>query len=237
MSEESFSMETTPEILTTGRTGHERCRDWPDEIKADANLLREMIGFAAEKLIAMEAGVETGAGYGEKNGFRLAQRIGYRDRDWQTRAGTVELRIPKLRTGSHFPSFLEPRCMAERALTALIPEAHIQGVSTRSVDDLTKAIGMSGISKRQVSRLCEEIDDKVKAFLDRPVGGEWSYRWIDATYLKVRRVGRIVFVAVITLPSASTPTADTRCSEWRSAHPRPSRSGPVRRQARLFRYP
>ncbi|RWX22225.1 IS256 family transposase, partial [Rhizobium leguminosarum] len=95
------------------------------EKSADADLLREMIGFAAEKLMALEVGTKTGADYGEKNGFRLAQRNGYRDRDWETRAGTVELRIPKLRTGSYFPSFLEPRRMAEKALTAVIQEAYI----------------------------------------------------------------------------------------------------------------
>jgi transposase-like protein len=173
------------------------------EKSADADLLREMIGFAAEKLMALEVSAKTGAGYGEKNSFRLAQRNGYRDRDWETRAGTVELRIPKLRTGSYFPSFLEPRRMAEKALTAVIQEAYIQGVSTRSVDDLVKAMGMSGISKSQVSRLCE-IDDKVKAFLDRPIEGEWPYLWIDATYLKVRRGGRIVSVAVIIAAGVNT---------------------------------
>jgi len=167
------------------------------EKSADADLLREMIGFAAEKLMALEVGAATGAGYGEKTALRLAQRNGYRDRDWETRAGTVELRIPKLRSGSYFPSFLEPRRMAEKALTAVIQEAYIQGISTRSVDDLVKAMGMSGISKSQVSRLCEEIDVKVKAFLDRPIEGEWPYVWIDATYLKVRRGGRIVSVAAI----------------------------------------
>jgi len=167
------------------------------EKSADADLLREMIGFAAEKLMALEVGAATGAGYGEKTALRLAQRNGYRDRDWETRAGTVELRIPKLRTGSYFPSFLEPRRMAEKALTAVIQEAYIQGISTRSVDDLVKAMGMSGISKSQVSRLCEEIDVKVKAFLGRPIEGEWPYIWIDATYLKVRRGGRIVSVAAI----------------------------------------
>src|ERR1700728_2039736 len=145
----------------------------------------------------MEVAALTGAGHGEKSPERLVQRNGYRARDWETRAGTVELRIPKLRKGSYFPGFLEPRRLAEKALTAVIQEAYIQGVSTRSVDDLVHAMGMSGISKSQVSRLCEEIDDRVKTFLNRPIEGDWPYLWIDATYVKVRSQGRIISVAVI----------------------------------------
>ena len=126
------------------------------EKSADTDLLREMIGFAAERLMELEVGAKTNADYGEKSAERTAQRNGYRDRDWQTRAGSVELKIPRLRTGSYFPSFLEPRRSVEKALTAVIQEAYVHGVSTRSMDDLVQAMGGTGISKSQVSRLCED---------------------------------------------------------------------------------
>ncbi len=151
------------------------------EKSSDADLLREMIGFTAQRLMALEMGGLTGAGHGERSPERINQRNGYRDRVWETRAGTVELKIPKLRKGFYFPAFLEPRRMAEKALAAVVQEAYIQGVSTRSVDDLVQAMGMSGISKSQVSRLCGEIDDKVQIFLERPLEGDWPYLWLDAT--------------------------------------------------------
>jgi len=145
-----------------------------------------MIGFAAERLVALETERLCAAAPGERTAERQNQRNGYRDRDWHTRAGTVELRIPKLRRGSYFPAFLEPRRMGEKALTAVIQEAYVQGVSTRSEDDLVKAMGMEEISKSQVSRLCGEIDERVQAFLTRPIEGEWPYIWLDATYVKAR---------------------------------------------------
>jgi transposase-like protein len=163
---------------------------------SDASFLREMIGFAAQRLMELEVGEVTGAAHGERSPDRLVQRNGYRERDWQTRVGTVELRIPKLRRGSYFPAFLEPRRTAEKALTAVIQEAYVQGISTRSVDDLVRAMGMEGISRSQVSRLCAEIDERVRDFLARPIEGDWPYLWLDATYVKVREAGRIVPVAV-----------------------------------------
>ena len=159
------------------------------EKRADADLVREMLHFAAGRVMELEVQARTGAAHGARDPARLEQRNGYRERAWETRAGRVELAIPRLRRGSYFPSFLEPRRTAEKALTAVIQEAYIQGVSTRAVDDLVKAMGGSGVSKSEVSRLVEEIDGRVNAFLARPIEGEWPYLWIDATYVKAREGG------------------------------------------------
>ena len=167
------------------------------EKAADADLVREMLAFAAERIMDAEAETLTGAAKGVRTALRENHRNGYRDRDWDTRAGRIELAIPKLRKGSYFPSFLEPRRTAEKALVAVIQEAYVHGVSTRAVDDLVKAMGAGGMSKSQVSRLCTEIDARVNAFLQRPLEGAWPYLWLDATYIKVRDGGRIVSRAVI----------------------------------------
>jgi putative transposase len=171
---------------------------------ADVDVLREMLQFVTQRMMDLDVEGLCGAPYGERGVARENSRNGYRDRLWETRAGSVDLRIPKLRKGSYFPGFLEPRRTAEKALAAVIQEAYIQGVSTRSVDELVKAMGMTGISKSQVSRLCGEIDERVNGFLSRPIEGDWPYVWIDATYVKVRSSGRIVSVAVIIAVGVNT---------------------------------
>lgn len=171
---------------------------------ADADLVRDLLAFAAERLMELEVEARTGAAAGLRSPERINQRNGYRERAWETRAGRIDLAIPKLRKGSYFPSFLEPRRTAEKALAAVIQEAYVHGVSTRAVDDLVKAMGASGVSKSQVSRLVEEIDARVNAFLGRPIEGEWPYLWIDATYLKVREGGRIVSTAAIIAVAVNT---------------------------------
>jgi putative transposase len=172
---------------------------------ADIDVLRQMVQFMAQRLMEIDVEGRCGAGYDEKApAARLNSRNGYRDRTWETGAGTVELQIPKLRRGSYFPEFLEPRRTAEKALAAVIQEAYVHGVSTRSVDDLVKALGMSGVSKSEVSRLCAELDERVSAFLERPIEGDWPYLWIDATYVKTREAGRIVSVAVIVAVAVNT---------------------------------
>src|SRR4051794_6495727 len=142
----------------------------------------------------MEADVEglIGAGRHERTGERLNYRNGFRARRLDTRLGSLRLRVPKLRQGRYYPPFLEPRKTSEKALVAVIQEAWIGGVSTRRVDELVQAMGLSGIGKSTVSKLCKDVDERVTGFLDRPLEGEWPYLWLDATYLKVRGGGRIV---------------------------------------------
>jgi putative transposase len=170
----------------------------------DGDFLRA-IAESVMQLI-MEADVDglIGAGRHERSGERATWRNGYRDRSLDTRVGTLNLKIPKLRTGTYFPGFLEPRKMVEKALVAVIQEAWIGGVSTRRVDELVQAMGMTGISKSSVSKLCKDIDERVLAFLKRPLVGEWPYIWLDATYLKVREGGRIVSVAAIIAVAVNT---------------------------------
>ncbi|BDE07593.1 IS256 family transposase [Vulcanimicrobium alpinum] len=170
----------------------------------DVDFVREMLQYAAQRIMEIDVEELCGLPYGERGPGRQNARNGFRERQWETRSGTIGLRIPKLRKGSYFPAFLEPRRTAEKALTAVIQEAYIQGISTRSVDELVKAMGMTGISKSQVSRLCEEIDERVNAFLTRPIEGDWPYLWIDATYVKTRSGGRIVSVAVILAVGVNT---------------------------------
>lgn len=167
------------------------------EKEADCDLVREMLAFAAERIMEMEVEGVAGAPKGARSPLRETQRNGYRERIWDTRAGRIALEIPKLRKGSYFPTFLEPRRTAEKALVAVIQEAYVHGISTRAVDDLVKAMGGGGMSKSQVSRLCAELDERVNAFLARPLEGAWPYLWLDATYIKVRDGGRIVSRAVI----------------------------------------
>jgi putative transposase len=173
------------------------------EKDADADPVRDMLALAAERIMEAEVEAAAGAAKGARTPVREAHRNGYRERDWDTRAGRIELAIPRLRKGSCFPSFLEPRRTAEKALVAVVQEAYVHGVSTRAVDDLVKAMGAGGMSKSQVSRLCAEIDTRVNAFLSRPLEGRWPYLWLDATYLKVREGGRIVSRAVIVAVAVS----------------------------------
>jgi putative transposase len=171
----------------------------------DGDFLRSVAEAVLQLL--MEADVEgmIGAARHERTAERQTYRNGFRDRSLDTRLGTLQLRIPKLRAGpSYFPPFLEPRKTSEKALMAVIQEAWIGGVSTRRVDDLAQAMGLSGINKSQVSKLCKDIDERVGAFLDRPLAGDWPYLWLDATYLKQREGGRIVGVAAIIAVAANS---------------------------------
>jgi transposase-like protein len=170
----------------------------------EGDFLRSVAEAVLQLLMESDVGGLIGAGRHERSPERLNWRDGYRERTLDTRLGSLQLRIPKLRQGSYFPPFLEPRKVSEKALVAVIQEAWIGGVSTRRVDELVQAMGLSGISKSTVSKLCKDIDERVTGFLERPLEGEWPYLWLDATYLKVREGGRIVSVAAIIAVAVDT---------------------------------
>ena len=162
-----------------------------------ADFLREGVRVLAEELMEMELAEHVGAERHERSAERTGYRNGYRERTWDTRVGTIELQVPRVRDGSFFPSLLEPRRRAERALVAVVQEAYIQGVSTRRVDDLVQALGMQGISKSQVSRMCAELDHEVERFRTRKLEGPYPYVWLDGTFVKVRENGRVVSQAIV----------------------------------------
>jgi len=166
-------------------------------ISLDGDFLREGARLFAQWLMEQEVEAYTGAAKHQRSETRLTQRNGYRERRWDTRVGEIPLRIPKLRQGSYFPSLLTPRRRWEKALLAVVQEAYVQGVSTRKVDDLLQALGLTGIDKSQVSRICKELDAAVAAFRERPLAGIYPYVWLDALYLKVRQNGRIVSMATV----------------------------------------
>ena len=167
------------------------------ELAHDADVLREGVRVLSQALMELEVSRHVGADKHERTPERTGQRNGYRDRTWDTRVGTIELRVPRVRDGSFFPSLLEPRKRAERALVAVVQEAYVQGISTRRVDDLVQALGLHGVSKSQVSRLCQELDAEVERFRTRRLAGPYPYVWLDATFVKVRQHGRVVSMAVV----------------------------------------
>lgn len=163
----------------------------------EPDLLKEGVRVLAQALMEAEVSSQVGAEPYERSSNRTSYRNGYRERRWDTRVGTIALRIPKVSPGTYFPALLEPRRRAERAMSAVIQEAYLKGVSTRKVDDLVKSFGMDGISKSEVSRICKELDAQVKAFLERGIDGEHPYVWLDATFHKVREAGRVISMATV----------------------------------------
>ena len=167
------------------------------ELEQDADFLREGVRALCEALMDIEVAQHLGAGKHERTEERRGYRNGYRDRPFDTRVGTVQLKVPRVRDGSYFPRLLEPRRRAERALVAVVQEAYVQGVSTRRIDKVVQALGLEGVSASQVSRLCKVLDDEVERFRQRPLAGEYPYVWLDATFVKVREGGRIVSQAIV----------------------------------------
>jgi putative transposase len=166
-------------------------------IEGDAEFLKEGVRALSQALMEMEVEEHIGAARNERTPGRKGQRNGYRQRIWDTRVGAVELSVPRVRDSSYFPSLLEPRRRAERALSAVVQEAYVHGISTRKVDELVKALGMTGISKSRVSELCEELDEEVGRFRNRQLEGSYPYVWLDATYVKARQDGKVASTAVV----------------------------------------
>src|SRR6476660_668880 len=167
------------------------------EQNGDVDFLRNGVRVLSQALMEVEVSQHLGAERHERTAERSGQRNGYREREWDTRVGTIGLRVPRVRDGSYFPAMLEPRKRAEQALVAVVREAYVAGVSTRKVDGLVQALGLDGISKSQVSRLCETLDAEVERFRQRPLAGAYPYVWLDATFVKVRDGGRVVSMAVV----------------------------------------
>ncbi|MCI0637419.1 MAG: transposase, partial [Actinobacteria bacterium] len=165
----------------------------------DIDVLREGVRILAQAIMEAEVSEVTGVARGERDPERrLTHRNGYRERRWDTRVGTIDLAIPRVRDGSYFPSLLDPRRRAERALLAVVQEAYVLGVSTRRVDDLVQALGIDGISRSEVSRICAALDAEVETFRSRSLAElACPYIWLDATYLKVREGGRVVSMAAL----------------------------------------
>lgn len=199
----------------------------------DADLLREGVKILAQALMEAEVSAHIGAEPYERSSERTAYRNGYRTRTWNTRVGTIELRIPKVTRGSYFPSLLEPRRRAEKAMASVIQEAYVKGVSTRKVDDLVRALGMDGVSKSEVSRICKALDHDVSSFRNRSIDQEIPYLWLDATYHKVREADRVVSLATVVAvgvsdtgercvlgvdcgPSEDHAFGPTSCAPWSS---------------------
>src|SRR5215212_7676486 len=159
--------------------------------------LRDLVRWAVQELMEAEVSAQIGAGRYERTDDRSTQRNGYRPRSWDTRVGSLELQIPQLRQGSDFPSWLEPRRRAEQALVAVIAEAYVQGVSMCKVEAVVQALGISGISKSEVSRLAAALDAQVDAFRTRRLDAAYPYLWVDARYEHVREGGRVVSMAVV----------------------------------------
>jgi putative transposase len=162
-----------------------------------ADVLRESLAWFVGELMETEVAAQIGADLHEKNPERVTHRNGYRERAWQTRAGEIELAIPRLRSGSYFPSFLEPRSRSEKALVAVIQEAYVNGVSTRKVERLVTQLGLAGISKSAVSRLCSGLDEQVRCFRERPLEGAYPYLWLDAKVERVREPGGVRHKALV----------------------------------------